>query len=510
MSKGKKKAVLGMSAVSALLLFSACSSTSTPSSSPTAQSVNPTTSTDAGPIKLLYTKGGFEKAPDGNLIKAEIEKSSGVKFDMVSPPSADYAKQVPVILASNDKPDIAMMATNQAVFDYAKQGALLDLKPYLSLMPDVVKNIPKAALDYFTVDGKLLAIPVWTSQQRYNFIVRGDWLKKLGLQAPTTLDQLHDVLKAFVEKDPDGNGVKDTYGISGLGFDSLDAIFGAFGVVAGDAPWVSDSKVNLYYIEQNGKLVPQTTSPEAKAALTVLAQWYKEGLIDPEMFTQTSAVRDDKFVKNRYGVSANWWTWESQQEVKMKKNDPNVELLRIAPPTGPDGKSGLRGVDLVARGAVVLATTKHPEAAAKFMNYFNTDKGALVSYTGVEGVHWQEKDGKITTLPQFDQDSKWIQWYSLFENEAPLLKVETYLAQSRRDALQWKTIKNAADGMLTQSEIKYSNDLRALKADWYSRFVTGKTSLTEWDKFVDEFNKRGGQEWTDEVNKIYQQKKAGK
>ncbi|WP_186446049.1 extracellular solute-binding protein [Paenibacillus cremeus] len=500
---GKQKISLGLSAALLLSVVTACSKNDPPP--PAANGAN-----DTGPIKLLYTKGGFEKAPDGNPIKDAIEKGSGVKFDMVSPPSANYADQVPVILASNDKPDVAVMPTSQAVFDYAKQGALLDLKPYLKLMPDVEKSVPKEALDYFTVDGKLWAIPIWTSPYRYNFVMRGDWLKKLNLQVPKTLDELHNVLVAFTEKDPDGNGVKDTYGFSGLGLDSLDGIFGAFGVVAGDAPWVTPTKASVYFTEQNGKLIPQTTRPEAKEALTVLAKWYQEGLIDPEMFTQTSAVRDEKFVKNRYGVSANWWTWESNQEVTMKKSDPNVQLLRIAPPIGPRGESGMRGTPLVARGVVVLGNTKHPEAAAKFMNYFNSDEGGMNTYTGIEGIQWEKKDGKIYTTPQFDKDSKWIQWYSLFENEAPLLKVETYAVQSRRDAFNWKVIKNAADLMNTQAELKYSADLRGLTADYYARFITGKTPLSDFDKYVQEFNKRGGQEWTDEVNKIYQERKAKK
>src|SRR5659263_83832 len=123
----------------------------------------------------------------------------------------------------------------------------------------------------------------------------------------------------------------------------------------------------------------------------------------------------------------------------------------------------------------------------------------LTSYTGVEGVHWEQKDGKYLTLPQFDKDNKWIQWYFLFENEQPLYKVETYLAPSRRDALKWKVISDAASTISTDAQIKYTNDLTALVADYFTRFITGKTPLTSFDKFVSDFNSRGGQEWTDQV-----------
>lgn len=139
--------------------------------------------------------------------------------------------------------------------------------------------------------------------------------------------------------------------------------------------------------------------------------------------------------------------------------------------------------------------------------FITTEKGMLTSYTGVEGIHWEIKDGKYLTMPQFDTDNKWIQWYFLFENEQPLYKVETYLAPSRRGALEWNVIRDAADGMITQAQLQYTNDLTALIADNFIRFITGKTPLSEFDNFVAEFNSLGGQEWTDEINTIYASKK---
>jgi putative aldouronate transport system substrate-binding protein len=135
----------------------------------------------------------------------------------------------------------------------------------------------------------------------------------------------------------------------------------------GETNWnAPDTHCNIYFYEKDGKLIPQATRPEAKEALTVLAQWYKEGLIDPEFASQKNTVFDEKMVSNRFGVATYWWNWEAQREVAMKVNDPNVELIRIAPPKGPTGLSGLRGVPEVVSAVGVMKTTKYPEECAKF------------------------------------------------------------------------------------------------------------------------------------------------
>jgi putative aldouronate transport system substrate-binding protein len=454
-------------------------------------------------IKVLFTKGGFEGAPENNPIKAEIEKGSGVTFDHVAPPSANYVEQVSVILSSNDKPDVVKLPKFSDLFEYASQGGLQPLDDYLKDTPDIIKNIPKEALDQVRIDGKLYGIPIWTSQHRYNFIIRGDWLKKLNLAEPKTLEDLKNVYIAFRDKDPDGNGKKDTYGLTGQNFETFDPIFGAFGVM---------SPTFGFWYEENGKLLPSVLHPNTKRALEYIRGLYAEGLIDPEWITiKTETQLNEKAMKNQFGSTTRWWTWEPKIEEVMKKVDPNVEFRRIAPPIGPDGKSGVKGVDLINTVIVVLKNAKNPKAAMQFINYYHTDQGMMTAYTGVEGIHWKKNaDGTIVTLDQFQKDAKWIQWYSLFENEQPLLKVETPLVQSRRDSLKWPIIANAGDGFFGEARKKYAADLQLLAEDAFGKIITGKADMNEYDKFAQQWKKNGGDEWTAEINKEYQVKKAAK
>lgn len=332
-----------------------------------------------------------------------------------------------------------------------------------------------------------------------NTIVRQDWLDALNLEVPETLEEYHDVLEAFVHEDPDGNGKDDTYGMTGLGMEALEPYLGAFGVTG-----VHEG----YFYEDNGKLVAQAVNPKAKEALAVLRDWYAEGLIDPEfVIMKNESEMNDKAMKNQFGMTYRWWVWESKIEQEMRKVDPNVTFARIAPPVGPDGTSGVKGVGMVNGCVVLLKNARNPEACMRLIDWMHTEEGMMTTYSGVEGTHWEKRDdGKYYTLPQWDEDQSWIQWYSAFESEWPLLQVETPLVQSRRDAFNWNTISNAGDGLITDAQLQYSTDLNTLITDAYTKIITGQEPLDYFDQFTQEWYAKGGQEWTDQINEMYQAK----
>lgn len=471
---------------------------------------NTATDGEAPVIQIYYTKGGAEQPPENDTIHQEMEKQSGVKFEFISPPSANYTEQLHLMLSSGDYPDIVAFNLLSDPFVYNEEGILLDLTPYFDLMPNVLNYEwnTESAMGFYNVDGKQIALPKTTSTKRYNMVIREDWLDNLGLSVPTTLDELHDVCVAFVTKDPDGNGQDDTYAISGLGLDSFDYIFGAYGVILGEANWnAPDTHCNIYFKDVDGKLVPMVTLPEMKEALTLLRDWYAEGLIDPEYASQTDAIFNEKYEQSRYGIGTHWWAWEPLREIELRKTIPEAKCTAIAPPVGPTGISGLRAVPEVVNGVSVMADTEYPEECAKFLDYMHTEDGLLTSYTGVKDLHWVLEDGKYLTTEQFDEDNKWIQWYSLFEAEWPLHKIETHQVESRRNALKWNVIRDDADGITSEAKLTYQADLQTYVSETFNNMITGRTSLDEFDSFVETFMASGGQAWTDEVNEVYASKK---
>ncbi len=508
----KKKLKASLAVLLILGLLSSCGAQSTeqapaddagtqPDTASTDSADSDEAATDADrEVTFVFTKGGFENVPDDDVIKQKIEEATGVTLNHIAPPGANYDEKLTLILSGQDGelPDLARLNKSQwtKMFDYADQGALMDLSEMVQDYPNILAQVPQEALDMCSTEDGLWGIPIVSSPNRMNTIIRQDWLDNLGLEAPETLDDYYNVMKAFTNDDPDGNGQDDTYGMTGAGLEGLEPYLGAYGVTG---------VYQGYFYEEGGELKAQAVNPAAKDALAMLNQWYSEGLIDPEFsIIKNDSELNDKAMKNQFGLTYRWWTWEPKIEAEMRLVDPDVTFSRIAPPVGEDGMSGNKGVGMINGVIIMLKDAQNPTAAMELIDWYHTEEGMMTVYSGVEDIHWEQKeDGTYHTLDQFDADSSWIQWYSAFESEWPLLQVETPLVQSRRDAFNWEVITNAADGLITDAELQYATDLNALITDAYVKIITGQEPIDYFDTFVEEWYSKGGQEWTDEVNALY-------
>lgn len=457
-------------------------------------------------VNFVFTKGGFDPVSEDNTIHDKINEASGVTMNHIAPPSANYDEKLSIMLASGTE-DIDMFKLTAAQFnkmyDYADQGALLDLAPYLdSHLPNVKKIIPMEVLESMMVDGALYGIPIYCSPNRMNNHIRKDWLDNLGLEVPKTLQEYHDVLYAFTYNDPDGNGVNDTVGMTGRGLDGLEPIFGAYGFTG--------LAYSYWYEGADGKLYPSALHENAPEALKTIKAWYEEGIIDPEIFAMTQENEvNDKLYNNYWGMYYHWWTYDSRLEHQIQPTNPTFDLITLAPPSSEYSAGGVRGVNATNGVVCVMADTDNIEGCLKLLDWYHTEEGMMTSYSGVEGLHWEKtEDGKYYTLPQFDEDATWIQWYSAFESEWPLLMVETYMVQSRRDSFNWNTFTDAADMLTTEAEVMYETDLLDYVKESYMKFATGALDIDkDWDNFVKTWYAMGGQEWSDELNALYAAKK---
>src|SRR5699024_8047840 len=120
--------------------------------------------------------------------------------------------------------------------------------------------------------------------------VRKDWLDNLGMEVPTNLDELYEMAYAFTYDDPDGNGVDDTYGLTASGTWNLQDIFQAFG-----ARLDSSGSGSIAYDPIENCWVDSMLKPEMVDCLTYLNKMYEEGLLDPELFTNSGSNMREKF-----------------------------------------------------------------------------------------------------------------------------------------------------------------------------------------------------------------------
>src|SRR5699024_8683245 len=111
------------------------------------------------------------------------------------------------------------------------------------------------------------------------------WLKNIDREMPTTTDELYEIIKAFKEEDPNGNGKTDEIPFSAS---SLGLILNTFNGFWGLRNRRTDHG-NVDMNEKTGELRFIPTDPNYKEMLEFINKLYTEGLIDEEIFTMDPA-----------------------------------------------------------------------------------------------------------------------------------------------------------------------------------------------------------------------------
>lgn len=127
--------------------------------------------------------------------------------------------------------------------------------------------------------------------ERKGLFIRKDWLAAVGMEMPTTWEELYEVCHAFTYNDPDGNGVNDTYGLTGDGMGTLRYFFASTG--SANRYWNKDAEGNWYF----GALADENIQ-----VLEWLRKMYEDGSIDPDFGATTWSTGLQKFSSNMFGV----------------------------------------------------------------------------------------------------------------------------------------------------------------------------------------------------------------
>ena len=253
-------------------------------------------------------------------------------------------------------------------------GAIEDLTPYVEKYAnaDILANWEQTggvALQAATIDGKIMGIPNVQPQADAPIMVwvRQDWLDKLGLAAPETVDDVEAIARAFIEQDPDGNSAADTFGLTGTtnpvqvpsNLHGFDAIFNAYGAFP-----------ELFYRNADGEIVYGSIQPEAKEALVRLAAMYQAGIIDPEFATKDGDKANEIVVGGKGGIMMGpWWIswWPLADAVN---NDPNADWQPYMV-KDKNGNYTFGMGDYTYSFVVVKKGYAHPEVALKILNVQN-------------------------------------------------------------------------------------------------------------------------------------------
>jgi putative aldouronate transport system substrate-binding protein len=516
----------------------------------------------AEPITLSTVKGvgtnyffKTGETMENNVLQKYMKENLGidVKYDWVVTDTNDaYKTKLRLMLSSGEKmPDVITyrgdMETVNMLIDSGQFMSVNDL--FDKYAGDEYKKAAALNPDTFlpvTRDGDKMALPVLDYAFNDDMVLwlRQDWMDKLGLQAPKTVADLEVIMDAFTNKDPDGDGKQNTFGMA-LGFKNgflnwmtdVSWLFGAYGTMPGQWNKAAD-----------GTLAFGSVDPAAKQALGTLKNWMDKGWISKDSGLKDDTSGSEFFTKGQAGaiVGRNWlpdWPFGD-----LINNVPGAKYKAYSIPAGPDGKIGSQSGNPSVNGWMLInKKAEHPEALLRYYNFFfenwaNPAKGSQFENGFAEGYDWAKlPDGTITKDPQKYPDlfpnyadrTHLVEpiYYSLtFEGaRQPSLYADTMIKIANGEAMttpyeeQTKAIrkpenveamkivmeqkdirmKNYFQGPLTETMKSKNELLNKLVNESFSKIKYGQPTLDSFDTMVENWKKSGGDQVTKEVNEWY-------
>ncbi len=326
-----------------------------------------------------------------NEFYQEMERRTGVhlEFEMVS--SADYQTNFNLMIASGNLADMIYVGASyyaEGVDAAIDDGYFLDLTDLVDEYMPNYERIRTSDVQYellsTTDSGRLGAVYELRQSKQGPWLglwIRQDWLDDLGLETPVTFDDYHEVLTAF----------KNEKGATApliLNFSGSD---GEFGTMSGGL-----NVLNSWQLDETGKVNFGPYMDAWKEYVTIMHQWYTEGLIDPDFMATDERTADmAKVVTGASGLFAALYTMPSVYEAASE--DPNMNLAPVNPPVMNEGDEGhIRLRDSYTSGnTAISADSENWEVALRWLDYLYTDEGALLANYGVEGDTFEfDENGK--------------------------------------------------------------------------------------------------------------------
>lgn len=387
----------------------------------------------------------------------------------------------------------------------------------------------------YTRDGKRMGIPIldYAYNNDYLLWIRQDWLDKLNLQAPKTIDELETVMDAFKNQNPDGLSPDKVVPLS-IGFKT------SMNTWMGDPSWIFGAYGTLpqqWNLNADGKLEYGSVNPAMKQGLTKLNEWHTKGYIPAEAALWDENKTSEPAVAGTAGIIPGpYWMsgWPLQDTVK---NVPTAVWKPIMIPTGPDGTAMRHGTKFSNGVILIKKDMKHPEAFFTYQNYLfdnyaDPKPGSPYDYGLFEGYDYKLDDkGQPIPGEQIDGGYVNVTLYLLVHDGARIpdaqMKALMNLADGKKPvtklekdvALNYgKETPAAAKILLAQEEISKKNMftgpttatmksrldyLNKMENQVFNEIIYGKSSVDAFDKFAESWNSGGGDKITQEVNAWY-------
>ena len=434
-------------------------------------------------------------------------------------------RNIPDILVVNGRDNLIRLVENDMVEDLTDVYKNCTTKVIKEMYDSYGENVLASA----TFDGRLYAFPNTEIDDGEMLLwLRQDWIQRLEVEEPKSLEEAMYVIRKFVETDIAGNGStvglacstnliagsSDTYGV--------DGIFSNFGSIP--ETWILD---------ETGKVVYGSLTPETKQALAYLNKLYTDGILDSRFLLREPENINRLVVEGKCGaVFGRWWAPNNPLSAAYSADNTAVWKPYLFSYENDKKVQVFESYD-DSMYVVVRKGFEHPEIVGKYVSalfdyarygddqyadevneYFglnvdptarpmniNVDyydglyrsgeniRKALEGEKAVEELSGLEKSYYNTCVAFLEGDdpsaTDWAAYASRIEAVEVLVdaNVQQPLPLSLKEA----------DGEIPQS-------LKELEQKAFLKIIVGEQPIDYFDTFVEEWYENGGTELTETVN----------
>lgn len=347
---------------------------------------------------------------DSNPVLVDLADKAGVEieWDLMSD---SLGEKVGVLIGGNQLPDafIAVGFSQNDIMEYGEDGTFIDLTEYIT--PEVMPNLSKILEEHPEIksgitqaDGCIYGLPsgelmgtaaIGATDDLSIYavpefsMINKTWLDQLGLPVPTNLTELHDALVAFKENDLGGAG--STIPMS-TGYDQWCWGQEIFNAGFGFTNFTSDICFDLQ-ANADGTVEFVCASDAYRDAVTYFHDWYAEGLMDLEMFSQSTSQLIAKVSQGRVGVTT-WW------EIKEIAGDHTDDFVFLPPMYGPVGTKYENTRNLTIRSGPgvtsgnlnITSACGNPQKLLSYFDQWYDPETVMQLQYGPIGIYFTEKD----------------------------------------------------------------------------------------------------------------------
>jgi len=446
----------------------------------------------------------------------KLEEITGTKVQFQHPPAGSEQDSFNIMVSSGDLPDVIehnWSAVSGGPDKLIGDGTLIRLNELIDQHAPNLKKVLEENPEYRKMitsdDGNIYVFPFLRGDDyllTYNgLIIRQDWLDKLGLGMPETIEEWHTVLTAFKNDDPNGNGQADEIPLRlDPGQLSMNKAFlGAWGI--------TDS---FYQVDGVVKYGP--IQPEFKEFLQTMSQWYAEGLIDPDYLSGDSNLWDAKITNNTLGAFTGYTGSGIGRYLQMMEGKggsfdlagaPNVALKK-----GETPPLGQKDSPFTGYGAAITSKNQNPEATVKWLDYKYGEEGSLLFNFGIEGESYEMVDGYPTYTEQITKNdslpiAQALAQYAMAGYSGPFVQDRRYMEQysslpQQASAIEaWMNAKN--DRLMPvispneEESARYAsimNDVKTYYDEMLNKFIMGVEPIDQFEAFVETIKGMGIEE----------------